>query len=289
MDRATIVYNPLARNAPTRDRLSAAAESLCNGGWEIDIQPTASPGHATLLAREAAAAGAGVVFACGGDGTVNEVVNGLAHGPAALGVLRGGMGDVFGKEAGISRTPELALRVLVEGERRRFDLGIAGLDADVVRAVPSGAKKRLGSTSYAIWGFGRLARYRSHGTLLRIDGVEQEAWLYWLLLGNTRSYGGIVNVTDRARVNDGLLDVYLFEGRGPRWLAATALRLATKRQDGGRGVTFRQVRELEILSLGLPVQIDGEYIGETPMRFSVAPSALDVMLPKGKAERLFSD
>ncbi|HEX5370129.1 MAG TPA: diacylglycerol kinase family protein [Dehalococcoidia bacterium] len=298
VERACIVYNPAARNAPGRERLTAAAAAMKARGWEIELQATEAAGHGIVLAREAVAAGAGVVFSCGGDGTVNEVVNGLAGSPAALGVLRGGMGDVFGKEAGIPRAPEEALRVLTDGVRCRFDLGLAGeryfllmagigFDASVVQEVPSGAKRRLGSTSYALWGLMQLARYRSKGTLLRVDGIDREARLYWLLLGNTRSYGGVINVTSEALVNDGLLDAFLFEGRTPGWLIKTVMRLATRRHNTGEGVTFQRIREVEVTSIGLPVQVDGEYIGETPMRFAIAPSMLDVLLPRGKAEALW--
>ncbi len=240
-----------------------------------------------------------VVFACGGDGTVNEVVNGLAYTESAMGVLRGGMGDVFGREVGIPRAPEEALKVLVDGDRRRFDLGRAneryflmmagvGFDADVVRAVPRLPKSLLGSTSYAIWGAGVMARYRSDNVLLRIDGEEREARLYWLLLGSTRSYGGIIHIASEAVVDDGVLDAFIFEGRSLGRLVHTATRIVRRSLQGARGVTFRRVKELEVATPGLGVQVDGEYIGETPVRFTVAPAALDILLPPGHAAELFS-
>ncbi len=298
MERACIIYNPAARNAPSLVPLSAAAAAMLDHGWEIELQSTLRAGHATQLAKMAVERGASVVFACGGDGTLNEVVNGLAGTSVSLAVLRGGMGDVFGKEAGIPRAPREALQVLVDGVRHRFDLGVAGnryfllmcgigLDATVVRAVPGAPKRWLGSTSYAIWCARELLRYRPRTTQFCIDGVEHEAPLYWLLLGNTRSYGGIATITAKARIDDGVLDSYVFEGHGMSWVARTALRLATHRQDGGQGVTYRQIRELEVKTAGLPVQIDGEYIGETPMRFSIAPSMLEMLLPRGKAEVLW--
>jgi YegS/Rv2252/BmrU family lipid kinase len=250
------------------------------------------------LAREAAATGAAVVFACGGDGTINEVVNGLAGSECALGVLRGGMGDVFAREAGVPRAPEAALRVLIDGERRRFDLGLAnerrflmmagiGFDAAVVRAVPRRPKRLLGSTSYALWGAWTLARYRPRRVLLRIDGDELETRLYWLLLGNTRSYGGVARIAVSARADDGRLEAYVFEGGGLGRVAGHAMRIARGRLEGAPGVSRRRVQTLEVISAGLPVQVDGEYAGETPMRFAVAPAALDVLLPRGGAAALF--
>jgi YegS/Rv2252/BmrU family lipid kinase len=295
--RARIVYNPKARNAPLRERLLAAARAAAPD-WEIDLVETSAAGHAISLSREAAASGAGAVFACGGDGTVNEVVNGLAGSACALGVIRGGMGDVFAKEVGIPRKVETALTLQLTGDRRRFDLGRAGeryfllmagigFDAAVVRAVPNPAKKRLGSTSYALWGARLLPVYQPPNVQLSIDGEARESELFWALLGNTRSYGGIIDITSQALVDDGLLDAYLFEGRGLAWEALTALKLALRRHAGAKGVTHRRLRELTIETPGLAVQADGEYLGETPMRFTVAAAALDVLLPAGRGRDLF--
>ncbi len=300
VERAAIILNPGARNAPSTERLLAAARTLRPEGWEVELKVTAGSGEATSLARDAAAAGAHVVFACGGDGTLNEVANGLAGGEAALGVIRGGMGNVFAKEIGVPRAPEAALRVLLDGERRRFDLGLAGeryfiamcgvgFDAGVVRRVPGRAKRLAGSASYAVWGALEILSHRSRRTRLAVDGgTSEEIDLYWLLLGNTRSYGGVIDITAGARVDDGCLDAYVFAGGGLPWLLGTALRVATKRQDGGRGVGLRRLRELTIETVGLPVQADGEYLGETPMAFAVAAAALTVLLPPGGGGALFS-
>jgi YegS/Rv2252/BmrU family lipid kinase len=255
------------------------------------------------LAQEAALAGASVVFACGGDGTINEVLNGLIGTPAALGVVRAGMGDVFAKEIGVPRRPEDAIRVLLTGRKERFDLGMleteagsryflcmagAGFDADVERRVPRGAKRALGSTAYALWAVADLRRHRATPVQLSIDGAAHECDLFWLLVGNTRSYGGIVDITSEAAVDDGQLDAYIFAGQGPMWLATTALRLAVRRPEGGRGVSFQKIERLELTTPGLPLQADGEYLGESPARISVAPSTLDVLMPEGKGIKLFS-
>lgn len=299
MQHAVVVINPMSRKAPPRDKLSAAAARLLQDGWQIDLRETEAPGHGIELAREAAQSGAQVVFSCGGDGTINEVTNGLAGSDSALAVLRGGMGDVFGREVGIPRDPDAAFRVLVDGERHRFDLGLAGdryfllmagigFDADVVRAVPYTPKKLLGSTSYAIWGAWVMARYRSHNVILNVDGEERELRLYWMLLGSTRSYGGIIQIASDAVVDDGMLDAIIFEGRGIGRLVRNGARIVRHRLQGGKGITFERVHEVDVVSAGLSVQVDGEYIGQTPMRFSVAPAALDVLLPPGAAPQLFS-
>jgi YegS/Rv2252/BmrU family lipid kinase len=301
-------------------------------GWAIDLRVTEGAGHAEQLARDAAAAGCSVVFACGGDGTLNEVVNGIVGTEAAAGVLRGGMGNVFAKEIGVPKAPEQALRCLFDGDRRRFDLGVVrplpltpsflrpgsgqastergdltsgglseetwasryflvmagvGFDGAVVKKVPSRPKRWLGSTSYVLWGLRELLHYRPRQARISLDGIEQEVELYWLLLGNTRSYGGVLDITRRAVVDDGKLDAYVFGGRGLGWLAQTAARLVLRKQEGAPGVTFERVRELEVSTEGLLVQVDGEYVGETPAQFGVAPGAIEVLLPKGGGAQLF--
>ena len=298
MERACIVYNRVARNAPGIDRLQAAA-AAAGPSWQVDVLTTDGPGHAIQLARDAAADGARAVFACGGDGTVNEVVNGLAGSNCALGVLRGGMGDVFAKEIGINRRPEHALQSQLNGDRRRFDLGLVndrrfllmagvGLDARVVQAVPETWKRRLGSTSYAVWALKLLPGYRPSRVNLTIDGQSSRAGLYWLLLGNTRSYGGIADLTAGALVDDGCLDAYLFDGDGYAWTALTFLKLLLRRHHGARGVSFHRLRSLTIDTPGLAVQADGEYLGETPASFTVEPHALDVLLPHDRGQELFT-
>jgi diacylglycerol kinase (ATP) len=299
MERALIVYNPRARTAPKREALQVAALSLRPSGWHIDLHATEGPGHGRELAQEAALAGCSVVFACGGDGTINEVVNGLAGSDAALGIVRGGMGNVLAKEFGVPRNPEQALKVLLDGRRRRFDLGLAGeryflamagagFDATVVDHVPGTPKKVMGTASYVLLGLPQLFAYRPRRVRLLIDGKEKEVDLFWLLLGNTRSYGGVIDITQRAVVDDGLLDTYAFTGRGPRWITTTALRLALKRVDGAAGVAYRRAKRVEIATPGVPLQVDGEFIGESPVTFTVAPRALTVLLPHGKGGHLFS-
>jgi YegS/Rv2252/BmrU family lipid kinase len=298
VERACIVFNRFARNAPPVERLHAAI-AAAGPAWQIDILDTGAPGHGIELAQEAAASGARAVFACGGDGTVNEVVNGLAGTDCALGVLRGGMGNVFAKEVGISRRPEHALTSQLNGERRRFDLGKVndrrfllmagvGIDAEVVRAVPESWKRKLGSTSYAIWALKLLLRYGPTHANLTIDGESSQANLFWLLFGNTRSYGGIANITAQALVDDGCLDAYLFEGSGYAWTALTFLKLALRRHNRARGVSFRRLHHLTIETPGLAIQADGEFIGQTPATFSTESQALDVLLPQGRAQELFS-
>ena len=318
VQRASIVLNPFARNAPSLQRLASAAAVMKLRGWEIDVLESEAPAHAVALASQAARASSTVVFACGGDGTVNEVINGIVGSPAALGVLRGGTGNVFGKEVHVPRKLERALEVLVNGREYLFDLGYAegesvtfetpdarpsvasltrryfllmcgiGFDGAVVRRLPSTPKRLLGTASYVIWGAAEALRFQSRPVSVTTDGQAFHLDLYWMLLGNTRSYGGVANVALQAIADDGCLDVYLFSGKGLPFLVGMGARIALKRHQSAPGVTYTAARAISVETTGLQVQADGEYIGETPMRFGVQQRAMRVLLMPGAADRILT-
>ena len=292
--RALFILNPAARRAPPAERVRAALDGLA--GWETALALTEAAAHATELAREAARAGQDAVIACGGDGTVNEVANGLAGSQTALAVVRGGTANVWAKEARLPRKLSAAVGLLNDGEVRAIDLGKAGdryfvalagvgFDAAVVLAVHSGLKQRLGAASYILHGLRLAFSYRSTPAELALDGDPLASELYWLLLGNTRNYGGVLNITDRALVNDGLLDFCLLRRGGMLRLAWMAIGTVLHRHHSRVG--YRTLTSLDVRTPGLPVEIDGEYLGETPLRFEVAPGALRVIVPRGLTSPLF--
>ncbi len=289
--------NPAARGAPPIEKLRAAAEAL--HGWETSLSETTAAGDAADMAREAARQGIDVAVACGGDGTVNEVANGLAGSETALAAVRGGTANVWAKEIGLPKDPAKAIGLLANGDRRTVDLGLAGdrhfllmagvgFDASIVRRVSSGLKRRLGAVAYAIPAIGRAFGHRSVDTDLIVDGEQRLSPVYWLLLGNTRDYGGVLGLTHMAKADDGLLDICLLQHGGPLRIAWVALWALFKRHQNRAEVVYEKVRLLDVQTPGLPVQIDGEYLGETPMTFSIVPGALHVIVPRGIESLLFS-
>ena len=294
--RAVLIYNPAARGVPAIDTLEAALDDLA--GWETSLEATERAGHATELARAAAERGVDVAIACGGDGTVNEVANGLAGSSTALAVVRGGTANVWAKEIHLPRKPAAAIALLANGERRTIDLGRAGeryfllmaglgFDSAIVRKMSSVWKRRLGAAAYLLFGIRASLTYRSTEPELLFDGETAAEPLYWLLLGNTRNYGGLLNITNRARADDGQLDLFLLRKGGLLRLAWIGLWAIFGRHQSRPEVLYRTVRSLDVRTAGLPVQVDGEYVGETPMRFEVVPAALQVIVPRGLRSPLF--
>ncbi len=295
--RGLLIANPAARGAPPIERLRAAIDGVA--GWEIALETTVAAGHATELAVAAAVRGLDAVIASGGDGTVNEVANGLAGSTTALAVIRSGTANVWAKEARLPRDLAAAAQLLAEGETRTIDLGRAGdryfvnvagvgFDAAIVQEVSGGLKRRLGATAYVLHGLRRLLSYRTVPADLLADGAPLANECYWLLLGNTRSYAGVLNITNLAVADDGQLDAYLLRQGGLLRLLWLVPWVLLRRHHRGRNVLYRHIESLDVRTPGLPVHVDGEYIGETPMRFEVVPGALRVILPRGLRSPLFA-
>jgi len=300
--RALLVVNPSARRLPPLQRIQEAADWLRTRGWDVALETTSAPGEATHLARRAASRGHSVVVACGGDGTIHEVVNGLAGSEAVLAVIPGGTANVWAKDARLPRAPLEAARIINGGRCRRIDLGLiewegrsgrkaesryfllmvgVGLDAHVVARVSQGWKRRLGAAAYVLTGAREALFYRSQPVELELDGRERLSLrLGWMLAGNTRCYGGVKRIASRALADDGLLELLIFPGYNLLRATGYGLAMLTGRHHGAPGVIYRQAAEIEVAGpSSLPVQADGEFVGYTPLRLRVVPGALQVLMP----------
>jgi YegS/Rv2252/BmrU family lipid kinase len=239
----------------------------------------------------------------GGDGTLNEVVNGLAGTETAVAVLRGGTANVWAKETQCAKDSIASMRAIVSGRRRRVDLGHAnsaageryfllmcgvGLDAAIIPRVPTTWKRRLGALSYIVGGIIMVFRTKAWRCEIRIDDDASERSLYWMLAGNTRSYGGVLNVTYLAQADDGLLDVALMRKSGVHRVIMDGVRALFRRHAQSPNVRYARARSVEIATPGIPVQVDGEEHGETPLRIELVPLALNVIVPAELKSPLFS-
>lgn len=299
MATALLIRNPTSRATLPPDVLAAVEGCARDNGWAMASVITEHPGHATVLARAAAARDIGIVVVNGGDGTINETINGLANTRTALAVLPGGTANVWAREIRMPRDPVSSMRALMTGERRRVDLGRTGgryfllmaglgLDGKIVPCVTPRLKRRFGALAYVIAGIPAAFATKPWRTHMMIDGSRIETQLYWAVLGNTRLYGGFREVTHRAIADDAQLDLALMHRGGPFHLAVDGLRLMLAAHDRSPNVTYRRLADLEIATPGIPVQLDGEYHGETPMRFGIAPLALTVIVPAGLTTPLFA-
>jgi diacylglycerol kinase (ATP) len=237
-----------------------------------------------------------VVVVAGGDGTVNEALQGLAgQRRTALAVLPGGTVNVWATELGAEKDEADIARRIASGRRHTVDLGKVngryflmmasiGFDAETnATVVESGIlkrlKRRVGPAAYALAALLTLGRFRSRRVSLYIDGVPIRRRLLMLILGNTRLYGGIAEITYRARADDGLLDVCVLAGRGPLDLARRGWSVLRRRHAADPAIDYRRARQVVVdPPEPLHIQADGEDIGVTPATFTVVPEALEVIV-----------
>lgn len=289
--RAFMVINPVARTPPSPDRLATAPAWLRLRGWTVHEQRTEYAGHAIALARQAAADGFDAVIAVGGDGTVNEVINGMAGSDTAMAVIPAGTANVWAHEVRMPRHPAAVARLLDQGVVRQIDLGVMngryfllmaslGVDSIVVSAIPPWAKRTFGRFAYVTQGFREAVTFPAVPARVRVDGEVMEVDLLMVVVGNTRSYGGVLKITNLAIADDGQLDMVVYNGSGVGRTFNYMARTFIGRHVRAPGATYRSARVIEIdTAVPLPVQVDGDLAGQTPARFGIAPGALRVIVP----------
>ena len=301
--KARIVLNPAAGSTDFHLHLSQAVEYLEACGWQVDQQRTRSRGDGIDLAREAADAGYDVVIAVGGDGTINEVVNGLAGSQTALGVIPAGTANVYAADVGIPIWSPLrpmavrdAAKIMENGQRWVIDLGKVkfsnsqqryflmwcgvGLDAAVTREVTSDQTRRLGVFAWVIAGVMVAITYMGHNSQVSVNGRQERMRMLWAVASNGQLYGRVLRFAPQAKMDDGLLNLTVFEGYGilstVRHLASLLLgkyaRDPTLHQYEGESMSIKTRRPL-------PVHVDAEPMGMTPMQIEAAPRALTVIWP----------
>lgn len=309
--RLCFIVNPAAGSGGFQKLVIEAADRLSQFGCSVERVETSCKGDAIRLARQAAAERFDVAVAVGGDGTINEVCNGLVGSETALGVLPAGTANVYAADVGIPIWWPLnpsavhnAAEVIVTGQRRRIDLGRLrltdgteryflmwcgiGLDAAISQAIKPGDTRRLG---YAAWILsGLMVTFDFMGTrstILTDEGLVKGRVLL-AVVSNGQLYGRIWRMAPEAKMDDGLLDVAIMMGHG--W-PSTVKHLA--------GLTFRQhvkdpdfhLYRSKLLALSakeaLPVHVDAEPVGTTPVEIEVVPQALSVIVPQNAPQNLF--
>jgi YegS/Rv2252/BmrU family lipid kinase len=297
---ARLIYNPTAGPRDVRDELPRLCAFFQEHGWAIELRATEQPGDATRLARQAAADHLDAVVVAGGDGTVNEVVNGLVHGATALGVLPVGTGNLWAKQL---RVPTYTLanpvrlrkaaRGLVRGTMRTIDVGeveghaflcwaSAGLDAQVTTEMEPRDRttKRLGALPYLVAATLVAQRFQGMRTIITLDDDVVRGRALLVVVNNIQQYGGLVDVAPRAKLDDGLLDVFVFKGMGFFYVIRHLFKVLSQRYLEDPKIVHRQARRIEIYTEEtMPVQVDGDPLGNTPARMRVLPHALRIIAP----------
>jgi diacylglycerol kinase (ATP) len=239
-------------------------------GHFVEPVVTYEAGDATALAADAAKRGVDVVAAVGGDGTVNEVVNGLDGYDVPLGVIPVGTANDFARQVGIPADADHAMDVILQRKPRRLDtaslngrrflnVSTAGIGAEATAETPPEIKESLGAIAYAISGMRKLAELRPQSARFSGDGFEYDGEFLMFAVGLTRASGGGTMVTPMASATDGLLDLCIVESMSRSEFARTALRVKRGEHVGQEGVQYAQVRSVTVEGREpIVVNVDGE-------------------------------
>jgi YegS/Rv2252/BmrU family lipid kinase len=297
--KTVFLVNPAAENGAAGRRWPELAHEAASLGLQGETRFSERPGHLTELAREAAA-DADLLVAVGGDGTVNEVVNGIAGLDVELALIPRGTGGDFVRTFGIPRKLDRAVEVALRGRTRAIDLGRgryrswAGEDEDsyfanIASAGMSGAiAKRTNETSKALGGkvsyawatVAVFSRWRSDEVRVRVDGTEQAGRMHDVIVANGRYLGGGMKMVPEAEPDDGLLDVLLIGDLTKRDLLLTMPKTYRGKHLPHPKATLLRGTTVEIdAPEPLPVELDGEQPGTTPVRFEIVPRALRLRVP----------
>jgi YegS/Rv2252/BmrU family lipid kinase len=302
---ALLIHNPNAGNGGNGRRrlLDDARRYLSLNGIEAELAETTGPGHATEIAQQASRDGRQLVIACGGDGTLNEIVNGLAafqngH-RVPLALLPGGTANILAKELELpwdiaaaaeclvgATVKEIALGLatpLEEPHKKRFFLSVAGAGPDgmIVYSVDLGLKARVGILAYWWQGAREVIRYTFPRFRVRAGDRQLEATL--VVVGRTKNYGGPFKITDQADLfEDQFETLALTTQSGIRYLSyLPTLWMGNLRKE--EDVHFWKTDTLLCEALdGKPVyaQVDGEPLARLPVRFTIVPRALKLVVPR---------
>jgi YegS/Rv2252/BmrU family lipid kinase len=287
-------FRPRAKNnnRNVEDYIAEIQKSLKALGLEIETSVTAYGGHGTEIARECAEQGYDLVIACGGDGTINEVINGLAESDTALAVIPLGTANVFAIEMGSPVKLEDICQMIAAGETRKIDLGLAndryfacmlgvGYDAHILKMADSELKGRWGAMAYAIAGTRNLLKYRFRKIRYQLDDEEKIRKGRYLFVCNGKFYGGGMELAPDADPSDGLLDVCVLKKKGLINFIRYLYGIWRGKVKHAPGVKSFRCRKVSILKKGKhPVHVDAEYLGKTPVKIEVRPLALKVCVSK---------
>lgn len=289
--RALVIVNPVA--GKTCKRWPAIKRVLKEMEYDFDVQFTEERGHATVIALEAN--GFDVIASVGGDGTLNEIVNGIMGKDIEVSVIPTGTANDFVKSAGLYTDYIQASKNIFSANVRHVDvgcvdydkgkryfIGVAGMGFDglVSKTTSKVDKPKIGTVPYILGILKHLADYQSVEVSLTIDDVSIEQKIMFVDVANGKYVGAGMTVAPHASVDDGLFDVIIFGdlGKIESLLKLPTLYRGTHLKNPKVG--FFRGQHVELKSVEpLSIHVEGEYIGETPAAFTMLEKALKVRAP----------
>lgn len=293
--RAVVIYNPFAGRLARGERvLERSVEILSRQGTNATLVPTTGPNTASRIAKKHVEAGADLILVAGGDGTINEVINGLVHSSVPVGILPGGTANVLAHELGMNLGVEQAaasvsrlepcritLGLLTGRDFKRYFLAMAGvgLDAQIVYNLNLDLKAAVGKLAY--YAAGMLQVFRPLPQF-DVEVLGRRHRCGFVLVSRVRNYGGDLEIARGASLLSSDFEVVLFKGQSSvsylRYLAGVAFRFL-HRVPGCTILRASSVRCDEPADPSVYSQIDGELACRPPLRVEAVPDALTLLVP----------
>ena len=294
MRSTCIILNPSAGGVRDLDDVVARLGRL----RDAEIRLTNKPGSAARFARTALRKGAELIVAAGGDGTLNEVINGIGEdlGEARVGLIPLGTGNDFARSIGISTDLDAAID-LIQGEKIRavdlvrvtsdevryfVNVSAGGFSGLVDEKLTKEMKKTWGPLAYLRSAAAALPELRAYRTTLAFDDEKSlMLGLYNVVVANGRYVAGGMPIAPEAELDDGLLDVVLIPKRPVPELAILVAQIALGAHLSSKSIVYRRTANLTVNSKpGMWFNADGELVGNEPARFEIVPRALRFVAPK---------
>lgn len=287
-----IIVNPISGRGRGLARAREVAAAL-GSHYAVEIVCTERAGHAREIAGRP---GADIVVAVGGDGTVNEVLNGLPQPFPVLAVLPSGTGNTLAKELRMPRDPRAIAEMFRVDHEITWDLAIerptgkrfllflsAGYDAGVVHRFHAQREGPIHQWEYFLWGLKSMVGFRPPRISVEIDGRLVTDRASWVQISNVAAYGGPLIFTPDAKPDDGALEVMVYHARQPRdtfrMFLRAGLRFFVGTEYGLHDLSFHKARSVKLGGDGVPVQIDGDPGGFLPAEIEIMPGGIRVLSP----------
>ena len=290
---AHVIVNPIAGNNKCMRSIPDLTSRLLERGITHDLKVSQYQGHVTQLALQAKERGCKRIIVCGGDGTINEAIHALVDSEVKLGVLPLGTGNDFARTLGIKEDLDFACNVLRDEKVRKVDLvkvnddkyygsvGGIGFDAEVASWANRYKQFAPGATIYLLAILAKLFTYKFKKVSITHDTGNHTGEILMATIGNTNWYGGGINITPAALMDDGILDICIVQK-----IHKLKLLLFFPSALKGNHARFSEVKLYRTKKISItsetPLQLlgDGEILGETPVSLEVVPQALNVIAPQ---------
>lgn len=297
--KARIIYNPTAGRETFKKEIASVLEKLEKAGYETSAHATTGAGDAEREASRANDKGFDLILAVGGDGTINEVINGISakEKRAKIGIIPAGTTNDFARALNIPRDINKAVDVIVDNHSMKLDVGKAndqyfvniaggGDLTELTYDVNSKSKAMVGQLAYYMKGIEMLPSIRPVNTTIEYDGTVFEGEIMLFLVGNTNSVGGFEKLAPDAKLNDGLFDLIILK----KLNIAEFIRVATMAMRGAhldhKDVIYMQAKKIKVIPDDkMQLNIDGEFGGLLPSTFENFQEHIEFFVPESFIEK----